>query len=158
MKRRVVPRSVLDRFADRPWLQTLVKVSIAIPLTIASPFLQLWAALKAIARDPQTQGLILATIALLFAGSVIFHWLEDWSYVDSLYFSFITLATIGFGDFVPTTNLTKILTIIYALAGLGIIFGFFDAIAAQRMKQGGVVERLKGRRSGAARDSPPAQP
>ncbi len=32
--------------------------------------------------------------------SVAFYLIEDgWTYLDSVYFAFITLATIGFGDF-----------------------------------------------------------
>jgi len=35
-----------------------------------------------------------------FTGAVLYHTQEGWSYFDSLYYCFITLTTIGFGDFV----------------------------------------------------------
>uniref|UniRef100_A0A0K0EAV3 Two pore potassium channel protein sup-9 n=1 Tax=Strongyloides stercoralis TaxID=6248 RepID=A0A0K0EAV3_STRER len=37
---------------------------------------------------------------LIAAGALVFHIYEDWSYFDSLYYCFVTLTTIGFGDFV----------------------------------------------------------
>lgn len=33
---------------------------------------------------------------------------EDWSFSDSIYFSFITLSTIGFGDLSPTQSFTGV--------------------------------------------------
>ena len=38
--------------------------------------------------------------AYIYIGSVLFHNFENWSMMQSGYFCFITLATIGFGDFV----------------------------------------------------------
>ncbi|XP_045448297.1 uncharacterized protein LOC123656683 [Melitaea cinxia] len=39
-------------------------------------------------------------------GAAIFSVWESWSFLDAAYFCFIALATIGFGDFVPTSFLT----------------------------------------------------
>ena len=36
--------------------------------------------------------------------AVLFSYIEAWEYIDSVYFSFITLSTIGFGDFVPSES------------------------------------------------------
>jgi voltage-gated potassium channel len=49
----------------------------------------------------------------------LFHNLENWSYIDSFYFSSITLTTVGFGDLVPTHNISKIITSIYTILGVG---------------------------------------
>ena len=40
-------------------------------------------------------------VFFVFIPAVIFHAKEGWSYNDAVYFCFITLTTIGFGDFVP---------------------------------------------------------
>lgn len=37
----------------------------------------------------------------IMIGAVLFHHLENWSYIQASYFSFIAIATIGFGDLVP---------------------------------------------------------
>lgn len=58
-------------------------------------------------------------IFLLALGTVLFSYLEGWGLIDSLYFSTMTLTTIGYGDFVPTTDISKILTSLFALLGVG---------------------------------------
>ena len=58
---------------------------------------------------------------LLLAGTTAYHGLEGWSYVDSLYFTAMTVTTVGYGDFVPTTDASKIFTVFFSLTGIGIV-------------------------------------
>ncbi|XP_045517536.1 uncharacterized protein LOC123709950 [Pieris brassicae] len=44
-------------------------------------------------------------LGYIFIGAAIFSTWENWSFLDAAYFCFIALATIGFGDFVPTSFL-----------------------------------------------------
>lgn len=41
-------------------------------------------------------------IIFIFLPAVLFSIFEDWDYSISVYYAFVTLTTIGFGDFVPT--------------------------------------------------------
>ncbi|XP_076028793.1 two pore potassium channel protein sup-9-like [Oratosquilla oratoria] len=43
-------------------------------------------------------------VALLYGGTMLFRRYENWDYLTSFYFCFISLTTIGFGDFVPGTD------------------------------------------------------
>ncbi|SEO29251.1 Ion channel [Salinihabitans flavidus] len=67
---------------------------------------------------------ILALLALLApviaAGTVFFHHVEGWSWVDSYFFSVVTLSTVGYGELVPATTLGKIGTTVFIFIGLGI--------------------------------------
>ena len=56
--------------------------------------------------------------------------LEDWPALTSLYWSFITATTVGYGDIRPTGRLARVLAVIIALCGL-ILFGIVVAIVVQ---------------------------
>ncbi|HNJ43748.1 MAG TPA: potassium channel family protein, partial [Acidobacteriota bacterium] len=68
-------------------------------------------------------GRLLNSLAFLFFlivfGTVTFHLLEGWSLLDSLYVTVITLATVGYGDFVPKTWEGRLFTIMFVLVGVG---------------------------------------
>ena len=49
-------------------------------------------------------------------------------YIDCLYFSVITLTTIGYGDIAPETTGGKIFTMFYIVVGIGIILSFINTI------------------------------
>merc|ERR1719295_1282032 len=44
------------------------------------------------------------SMIVMSGGATMYHFQEGWSAFDSLYYSFITLSTIGFGDFVALQN------------------------------------------------------
>lgn len=79
-------------------------------------------------KDDNYRDLLLTTMVVLGIGSVSYHLLEGWSWIDSLYFSVITLTTIGYGDFAPQTDLGKLFTIVYIILGLGIILTFINTV------------------------------
>ena len=78
-------------------------------------------------RDKTSRGLVISTFAIVFTGTFVYHFVEGWRWLDSLYFSVITLATVGYGDFSPQTDFGKVFTIFYILMGIGIIFGFINS-------------------------------
>ncbi len=49
-----------------------------------------------------------------------------------VYFSVVTLATVGFGDLHPNGDVTKIFTTVYILFGLGVIAAFISEITKHR--------------------------
>ena len=85
--------------------------------------------LVAALTDPQLSQLFLLVVVVIGSGTWIYHRVEGWSWLDSLYFTFITLTTVGYGDFSPQTDTGKIFTMIYILFGLGIIAAFITLVA-----------------------------
>ena len=65
-----------------------------------------------------------AAAAAIGGGTVFYHFFEHLGWVDSFYFTVVTLATVGYGDIVPKTDLGKLFTSFYILIGIGIIAGF----------------------------------
>ena len=89
------------------------------------------------ADDGIYRALGLAAVGLIAFGTVIYHVLEDWSWVDALYFSVIAVTTVGFGDISLSTEASKLFTVVYIVAGIYIIVTFHDA----RMKRHGARRR-----------------
>lgn len=79
-------------------------------------------------KDKEYRDLLFTTVAILIIGTVVYHYLENWTWLDAFYFSFITLTTIGFGDFAPKTDEGKVFTIIYITIGVGIILAFINTL------------------------------
>lgn len=91
-------------------------------------------------KDKQYRDLLITSLIILLIGTFVYHYLEGWSYIDSLYFSVITLTTVGYGDLSPQTNGGKIFTIFYIFIGLGMILSFlqtlFDHFNKERQEYG----------------------
>ena len=79
-------------------------------------------------KDREYRELLITTFIVIALGSVTYHFLEEWSWVDSIYFSVVTLTTVGFGDFAPQTDEGKIFTIFYIILGIGIILSFINTL------------------------------
>lgn len=71
--------------------------------------------------------LIMTAFVMLGVGTVVFHFAEGWRWLDSFYYCVITLATVGYGDFTPHTDIGKIAAIFYIMTGLGIFLAFVQA-------------------------------
>ena len=85
-------------------------------------------------NDEEYRSLLITSVFILGIGTVTYHLLEGWSWIDSLYFSVITLTTIGYGDFSPETDAGKLFTIFYILLGLGMILSFIQTVWAHYTK------------------------
>jgi len=82
--------------------------------------------------DRRTRPVFIYAAVVIGIGTALYHWLEGWSWLDSLYFVIITLTTIGYGDFHPTQPATKLLTIFYGINGIILLLMFFDIIRMAR--------------------------
>lgn len=66
---------------------------------------------------------VFLVISYIIAGAFLFHQWEGWTFLDSAYFCFITLTTIGFGDYVPARGVKENSQESIALCSLYLLFG-----------------------------------
>lgn len=78
--------------------------------------------------DKRTRPFFIYVLFIIGIGTTTYHWLEGWSWLDSVYFVVITLTTIGYGDLHPTQPVTKLITIFYSVNGVILLLLFFDII------------------------------
>jgi voltage-gated potassium channel len=114
-------------------------------------------AMAAVLRDPETKALPVVAGVLVLTGTIFYWRFEDWTIIQALYFSVVTLTTVGYGDLTPTSDGTQIFTIIYILTGLGILVALLASVAEhyvrQKAESPGPRERLRARH----RPDPPAE-
>ncbi len=77
----------------------------------------MFSALRAMLRSPEGKVILVWATAQIVFGTLMYMWLEGWSPVEALYFSVVTLATVGFGDLHPTSAACKLFTVLYILFG-----------------------------------------
>lgn len=94
-------------------------------LTLRNFVVAIWRGLQ----DAEFRALAALVAVLLISGTVFYWRFEEWTVLDSLYFSVITLTTVGYGDLAPTSAPTKVFTIIYVLLGLGVLVSFLSLVA-----------------------------
>ena len=85
-------------------------------------------AVRAQMDDDAFRATLFLFVGLLVAGTLVYSILEGWSPLDSLYFSVVTLATVGYGDLHPVTDLGKAFTIVYILTGVGVLVVFASRV------------------------------
>src|SRR3989338_5090671 len=65
--------------------------------------------------------LVVVVSLLLFVGTLFYHSVEGWSYLDAFYFSAISLSTRGYGELHPTTFISVLFTVLYLFLGVAFI-------------------------------------
>lgn len=105
-----------------------------------------WGALKGhYSKDFQLttsqRTLMLQTIMFLvylLIGALVFSRIENWAYLDGVYWADVTLFTVGFGEFSAATPLGRALLFPYALIGvisLGLVVGSIRSLVLERARR-----------------------
>ncbi len=95
--------------------------------------------------EPAGRVLIVAVAAILAVGTVFYSIVEDWTVIQALYFTVITLTTVGYGDLHPTTEFSRVFTIFFVLAGVSIILGFLNFIIGRTVRDKVAKREQKGK-------------
>jgi len=81
--------------------------------------------------------ILLIFIIIYVIGVLFYRFVEDLRWVDAIYFTTVTLTTLGYGEITPQTDIAKLFTSVYAFLGVGLFLGvagiiFQNAVAYSR--------------------------
>lgn len=76
---------------------------------------------------------VVSLFIVMLVGTIFYRVIEGWNWVDAFYFTGITVTTVGYGDLVPTHDISKISTVFFAMAGAGIVLYSLWLIAEDRI-------------------------
>jgi len=100
-------------------------------------------------RDHELR-VVAASLTLTIAvGTAFYQIVEGWTPLNAVYFCVVTLATVGYGDLSPKTNLGKLFTMAYIIVGIGLLAAFAQVVARRWIDRR--IRRL-------AQRQPPAEP
>nr|XP_045592884.1 potassium channel subfamily K member 18-like isoform X2 [Procambarus clarkii] len=86
---------------------------------------------------------LMLVLAYILGGAFLFASWEKWRFLDSFYFCFITLTTIGFGDFVPAQGVKEDQELSIALCSIYLLFGIALLAMSFNLVQEEVISYVK---------------
>ncbi|MGY1762044.1 potassium channel family protein [Geodermatophilus sp. SYSU D00779] len=101
---------------------------------MVGPFLQAYRLVREVVllvRQPNGRALALLLVLQLVGGTVSCTSTEGWSWLDALYFSATTPATVGLGDLAPVTAAGTLSTVVSILTGVGLLATSISMLAQQ---------------------------
>ncbi len=102
-----------------------------------SVFVNLIRLLKAVKRSwdtPLFRSAFLLAGMILLSGTIFYHSVEGWSWIDLFYFSVTTASTVGLGDLAPKTDAGKLFTTLYIFVSVGVFVVLFVQLAKALLK------------------------
>lgn len=101
--------------------------------------------------NTQLAAVFTTLLVLIAAGTVVYRYLEGWSWLNSFYFTVCTITTVGYGDMVPSSDVSRLFTALYALAGVSLALASLGMVGAsfitnrqeQLLRAGRKVSKMK---------------
>ena len=76
--------------------------------------------------------IVSALLLIQFIFGIVAGIIEQWSLGESIYFTFITGLTIGYGDFVPKHFISRVAAVVIGIVGV-VLMGLIAAIAVRAL-------------------------
>jgi hypothetical protein len=99
-------------------------------ISLGFALLRLWQGFTRGFRDTRLRALLLVLFVTILGGTSFYHSVEGWSWVDSIYYSVMTLATASPDGFRLTSDFTKLFTVVFVIGGLGVMLSFALLLAS----------------------------
>ena len=83
------------------------------------------------------------SVSLMVVGSILYFlwgaafWCSrGWSFLDTVYFSMVTMSTVGYGDYSPSNSAAgQLVTLLFIFVGIFFIFGQLADLVTERLKK-----------------------
>ncbi|MEM9336387.1 MAG: potassium channel family protein [Patescibacteria group bacterium] len=80
--------------------------------------------------------IIIATLfTLLLGGTMLFKLIEPFTWIQAFYFSVATMTTVGYGDLVPSSDTTRLVTAMYALISITLYISLATHLGEQYLER-----------------------
>ena len=95
---------------------------------------------------------LVAVLGYYIGACLFFCYVEGWTIIRTIYFSTVTITTVGYGDVVPHTKLGKIVGMFFIVFGIVVVFTIISGVATS------VLRRAEARALAATDDHPYRRP
>ncbi|KAF9179682.1 Potassium channel [Haplosporangium sp. Z 767] len=123
---------LVDRFSKPAHLTRVQTRMSAKDISFPAARLEEEQRVKVVVKRKMILRMVCIWIVMWFGGAGVFCSLEEWNYLDSLYFCFVTLTTIGFGDIVPQEPGAIEFWSVYVFVGLA-VFAYILSLSSESM-------------------------
>lgn len=90
--------------------------------------------LNRLRQSKETRSLLYLMVLHITTGTTFFMVDQGLNMINAFYFSVVTMASVGFGDIHPETNIGKIFAALYIISSLG-IFSQFALLLSERERK-----------------------
>jgi voltage-gated potassium channel len=65
--------------------------------------------------------MVFSSVVCIFTGGILIHFVEGMSFPDGIWWAFVTVTTVGYGDISPTTLYGRIIASVLMIVGIGLV-------------------------------------
>jgi len=86
-------------------------------------------------HDPEFRAILFLIALAIGIGAAFFRIVENWPWIDAIYFSVMALTTVGDATLAPTTAIAKIFTMAFSVCGIGLMLAFLSRLSTFRDRE-----------------------
>lgn len=80
------------------------------------------------------RNLIIAIFALIIVSALFYHSAEGWSWLDSIFFTILTITTVGHNNVAALSPASKVYTSLIAFIGIAMVLTLFGIISSHYVR------------------------